>query len=71
MKRYLLLLVLIGLFSGVANAQRGQRKQELEKLRKQFIEEKLRGNSTNMRPLTGIGLAGMNETVADPTPPAK
>ena len=41
MKRYLLLFLLIGLFVSSATAQRGQRNQELEKLRKQFIEEKL------------------------------
>lgn len=44
MKRYLLLFLLIGLFTQSVIAQRGQRgqrKQQLEELRKQFIEEKL------------------------------
>jgi len=41
MKRYLLVVLMIGLFTNIATAQRGQRKQQLEQLRKQFIEEKL------------------------------
>ena len=41
MKRYLILFLMIGLFVHTATAQRGQRQQQLEALRKQFIEEKL------------------------------